>query len=655
VRRAARGSSIAAAALAALLGACGAAPPRPRAPAAIGPRCYDLPGASRYSLRVRGDHLYWIERTVEYDYAGDSVSATRLVALDRATGHAAVIAAGADAPYRLLDDGGVLFRRDGAIVLWRPAGGGRIVSPRDLAVAHFELAPDQASVVAVGDDRGERAAYALRVDGVGGARRLGAFDDLYAVTATDALLGTGGTALFRAPLDGGPVVPVATLTTSHIADVVDGWLVHYEEDRFLARPLATPDAAHDTVVLPPPGGWYYTQAPDHLFVKRVDGPRARAARIEGGTLRALPTLIGGPAIVAAEPIDAGVVALVAFDTDHSGTADDTRDEIDVCTLPATGDVTLPARQVPRRLAAGEAALAALAAQAGLRWRVYEDAPGPLTVELSAATPAGGDLAAARAQVQALAAQVVAALGDPEIRVIEVWADGRTASSFTDGDTHRRVVTAGLGRATLAEPRERDLIIEASAVARADDKITCSGTVTNPGPRPLAGATARCQDSGAAPPIAIAPDPLPPGATGHFQAEQPALPEVAPLVWFSARGAPLLTLRAADQAEHRTMYDAAVIARDRSRLTLWTWTLDDGDAGPGAPAQITVDVDAPAGFADFSGTAQEVAATAAFAALAPAARAALGAAPTTPVRLRIALGDDSVLDYDGAALHGPHPR
>ncbi len=106
-----------------------------------------------------------------------------------------------------------------------------------------------------------------------------------------------------------------------------------------------------------------------------------------------------------------------------------------------------------------------------------------------------------------------------------------------------------------------------------------------------------------------------------------------------------------QAAQRTIYDAAVIARDRSRLTLWTWARE-GDADA---ARIVVDVDAPAGFGDFSDSAREVAATAAWAALAPALRTALDAAPDVPVILRIALGGDRVVDYDGATLGSPHER
>ncbi|MCE9576598.1 MAG: hypothetical protein K8W52_25850 [Deltaproteobacteria bacterium] len=636
--------------LCALVAACGATAARPAPPRTVAARCYDLPGASRYSLRLRGQTAYWIERSVDYDYVGDSGLATRLVAFDRASGRATTIATGIDAPFRLLDDGGVLFRRDGAVVLWRAAGGGRVVTPRGLSVSHFELAPDQRSIVALASDATNQGLVALRLDGVGGPRWLGAFDALYAVTAEGALA-LRGDALMRAPQDGGPPLTITELPATHVADVINGWIVHYDEERFLARPLATPDATHDITVVGAPGGWLYTLAPDHVFVKRPDGDRMRAARIEGGALRPLPSILGGAAIIGAEPIPGGVLALVAHDTDHSGAADDDRDEVDVCTLAANGDLTLPTRHLPRRLAGAEAQLAAIAAGAGATWRVFEDAPGPLTVELAHTTAIGADLAAARAAVRAHAAALTQALGDDEVRIMETWSDGRTATSYTDGETHRRVTTAGIGRATLADPGEHDLDVLSATATRADGLVTCEGTVVNRGHAPLAGAVAMCLDQPSAQPIAIAPDPLPPGATGHFAGRLTDVADADATVWFAARGAPLLVVREDEQAHHRALYDAAVIARDRSRLTLWTWTRD----GDGEDDKVVVDVDAPGGFADFSASAQEVAATAAWNELAAVARSATDAGPEVPVILRIALGGDSVIDYDGTTLGSPHDR
>ena len=90
--------------------------------------------------------------------------------------------------------------------------------------------------------------------------------------------------------------------------------------------------------------------------------------------------------------------------------------------------------------------------------------------------------------------------------------------------------------------------------------------------------------------------------------------------------------------------AFAAAYDRSRLTLWSWQADGG--------AITADLEPPSGFADFSSTAQEVAATAAFDALAHPLRTALGAAADAPVTLHIHLADGRIIDYDGEALHAP---
>ena len=67
--------------------------------------------------------------------------------------------------------------------------------------------------------------------------------------------------------------------------------------------------------------------------------------------------------------------------------------------------------------------------------------------------------------------------------------------------------------------------------------------------------------------------------------------------------------------------------------------------------VTAELDPPTGFGDFSNAAQEVAATAAFDALAEPLRAATAAGPTAPVTLRIHLDDGQIMDYDGA-LHAP---
>ncbi len=141
-------------------------------------------------------------------------------------------------------------------------------------------------------------------------------------------------------------------------------------------------------------------------------------------------------------------------------------------------------------------------------------------------------------MRAHAAALVAAVGDAEVRVMEAWSDGRTATSYTDADTHRRVTTAGIGHATLADPAEYDLDVRAATATRTDDGVTCEGTVVNRGPAALAGAVAMCLDQWSSPAVAISPDPLPPGATGRFAGVIDAPTDASPSVWFGARrGAP----------------------------------------------------------------------------------------------------------------------
>ena len=634
------------AAIAAWAGACGAPGAHPEGPRAGAlPRCYDLPGAPRFSLRVGPDGAaYWIEHVVTYEYDGNSRGSDRLVRMDRATGATSLVAVDVAAPFRLLHDGRILYKstaNGSSIVLDAPAGGTRTLTPSDVDVSHFEITPDEKTIVFAAARDGGKAIYAVPTDG-GAARWLADADEVYTADATTAIVARDKDVL-RVPLAGGTPTTIASFDHTQPYDVIAGYIIHYDDKHFWARPISGGDA-DDRLVLGPPGGWQMTGAPDHVFLTKHDGARGVAERIEGASARSLPSVEGGLVLDGAEPIDGAVLALVAQDTDHDGNPDGARDEVDVCELPATGAVRLPVRHVPRRLAPGEAKLDAIAKAEHATWQVIEDAPGPMTVELHVAAKGGDDLAAMRARVREAAAPILAALGDPELRVDLLYADGRRATSYTDELQHRRVNAAGIGEVVIGDAGDYDLEVMRYLIVR-DDKqkqITCSGEIKNRTARALS-AVAECAAGQTAQPVAVTPDPLPPGAIGLYAGSLPDVPDAELTTSFRDGAAPLLAFDDSSLEGRTRLYAAAARAYDRSQLTLWSWHVDDG--------AVTADVDPPTGFADFSNAAQEVAATAAFDALAAPLRVVAKVPDSAPVTLRIHLADGEVMDYDGQ-LHAP---
>jgi hypothetical protein len=629
-----------------VIAGCGAQAVRTNAPRSGAlPRCYDLPGAARYSLRIGPDGAaYWIERAVSYDFDGNSHGVDRLVRMDRATGATSVLASGVAAPIRLLRDGRILYKQAGdvsTIVLYVPAGGTRTLTPYDVDVSHFEVTPDERTVVFAAQGRGGKAIYAASLD-EGAPRWLADADEIYAADATSAIVARGKVVM-RVPLAGGAPTTIAQFDKTEPYDAIGGYIVHYDETHFYARPIA---GGQDRLVLGPPGGWQMTGAPDHVFLTRRDGAQGVALRIEGATTRELPRLAGGVALDGAEPVDGEILGLVAQDTDHDGAPDDARDEVDVCELPTRGTAQVPLRHVPKRVAAGEAKLDAVAKQARATWQVIEDPPGPMTVDLHVDARAGDQLAPLRARIRALAGPVIAALGDPELRVELIFADGRRAASFTDDVLHRRVSVAGIGEAVVSEPGEYDLEVMRSLVVR-DDKqqqILCSGEVKNRSDHAIAGAVADCVAGRTDEPVTITPDPLPPGGVGLYAGNQPDVPDADLAITYRAGVTPLLALDDKNEEEQKKLYVAAAAAYDRSQLTLWSWRVEDGT--------VTAELDPPSGFADFSNAAQEVAATAAFDALASPLRSATGAGASAPVTIRIHLADGEIREYDADGLHAP---
>jgi hypothetical protein len=627
--------------VAAACGAPGGHSQRPRAGAL--PRCYDLPGAPRYSLRVGADGAaYWIEHVVTYDYDGNSKGRDRLVRMDRTTGATSIVATDVAAPFRLLRDGRILYKATGdnsSIVLLVPAGGSRTLTPSDVDVSHFEVTHDEKTVVFAASSSTGKAIYAAELGG-GTARWLADADEVFAADQTTAIVARDKTVM-RVPLEGGASTTIATFEKSQPYDVIGGYVVHYDETHFWARPLT---GGEDRLVLGPPGGWQMTGAPDHIFLTKHDGAKGLATRIEGASARPLPELGGGLVLDGAEPVDGEILALVAQDTDHSGSPDDARDEVDVCELPTAGAVSLPARHVPRRVAGGEAKLDAIAKEAKATWQVVEDAPGPMTVELHLGAKGGDDLAAMRAKVRAAAGPIIAALGDPELRVDLLYTDGRRATSYTDEAQHRRISAAGIGEVVLGDAGDYDLEVMRYLIVR-DDKqkqITCSGEVKNRTSHPLR-AVADCAAGQTTQPVSVTPDPLPPGAIGLYAGSLPDAPDGDLATSFRDGGTPLLAFDDSSLDGRTKLYAAAAQAYDRSQLTLWSWRVDDG--------AITADVDPPSGFADFSNTAQEVAATAAYDALAAPLRTVGGVTASAPVTLRIHLADGQIMEYDGQ-LHAP---
>jgi hypothetical protein len=123
-----------------------------------------------------------------------------------------------------------------------------------------------------------------------------------------------------------------------------------------------------------------------------------------------------------------------------------------------------------------------------------------------------------------------------------------------------------------------------------------------------------------------------------------VPDADLAITYRAGVRPLLALDDKNEETQKKLYAAAAAAYDRSQLTLWSWRVEDG--------AVTAELDPPSGFGDFSNAAQEVAATAAFDALASPLRVATGAGASAPVTIRIHLADGQIMEYDADGLHAP---
>ena len=471
-----------------------------------------------------------------YDYDGNSSRVSSgWSAWTSATGAAATIVTGVGAPFRLLGGGRIIYRQPSDDGVERgPVAAGRRDPDADPARPRRQPLRDHAR-------RADR-----RVPGPGRGRTAVRLDASALVWRPSDRCGwpTPTTRSSTAEADGAGAAgrrPATTWPREGAARGRQGagppacapGRAAARTRRRAGRPPVADPLRRDPLLRPadgrrarssssigPPGGWRMTGAPDHVFLSRRKGTAPRALRIEGATTRATPAVLGGPELDGASPAPGGgFVALVAQDTDNDGTTEDERDEVDVCRLPAAGEVRVPVRHVPRRIAGAEARLAALAHAAGAaRWSVIEDPPGPMTVQADLREPTAATTSARlRARVRDLAR--------------DHRRDGRRPRGAGRAGLRRRPPRRQLHRRPPPPPdqrrRRRPRGGERAVGVRPRDRQGDGGAgregqrhLRRRGPQPQRPAawpgSPRTASTGAAASWRWCPDPLPPGGARHLR-------------------------------------------------------------------------------------------------------------------------------------------
>lgn len=602
-----------------LAAACARPAAPPAAPATTATAtCLDLPGTYRWSLRLApgGDALYWVERVSRYGYA-DGFATYRLVRWDLA-GAPISIGEGLAPPFRILADGRILALSEGGLIVW-DRGEQALVSPDGPTIDHVEVLGDQRSVVYLAAGWAMHQPLARTV-----GRRLSAAEDLLGVAGAVVYLRFGGR-VFGLDTGTGVMTPAPVIDGEPIA--VHGGAVIADRGDALT---ATPFAGGPAVVVAEGAQWRTVYTPDGVFARRAVDDRHELAVLSGAPRPPLPTVTGAFDVTnAAALADGRTALLVVHDTDRDGEVS-FADESDVCFVPAgVAEVAIERRDVPRRHAAAASGIDAAVARhvPGGRWRLVGAGGLPRVVVVSPTRLPPAD--ARRAVVTALAAEIVAAIGDDAYDVELVDVEGRRVLSEWQAWQRRRITFAGVGAALAAAPDEAGVVVTVTRrETLPDGKVACEGTMTarDATYRDL---TIRCVEGAA--PLWLDDDELAPGETAAF----------AGVIDAPAGAAPTFLVHHTDDHEVPVFFDAAQLALqqarvgvveevvDRTGLALVRWGVE-GDL-------FVIDLAGPDGFSGFSHVARAAAAGTAHDLLAPVATSAFEAPAGLAVWLRIAEG------------------
>ncbi len=611
--------ALAACALAAACARPAAPPAAPATTTTATATCLDLPGTYRTSLRASpdGQALYWVERVSRYGYTA-GFSTHRLVRWPL-TGEPVTIGEGLAAPFRVLDDGRIVALSADGVVVW-DRGEQALVSPAGPTVDHLELLGDQRGVVYLAGEWAMLQPLARAL-----SRRLSAAEDLIGVDGAVVYVRRDGRVV---GLDTATGVETLVPAVEGVPVAVHGGVVIADRGDALT---ATPVGGGATTVVAEGDAWRTIYSPEGVFARREVGARHEHARLTGLTSRPPPAVTGAFAVYGATTLADGRIALlVVHDTDRDGESS-IADEADVCLVPpGTTEVAITGRDVPRRHAAATAAIDAAVARhvPGAIWSFdgADDLPRLQVISLTR-LPAPD---ARRAVVTALAAEIVAAIGDDAYDVELVDAEGRRALSEWQGWPRRRVAFAGVGVGLVATADQADVLVTLSRRERAaDGKVTCEGTMTAR-TATFRDLTIRCVDGGA--PLRLADRELAPGETAAFAGVVDAPPgaELALEVHHTDDHETPIVFETGELAIQTTVTHLAEEVVDRTGLVLSGWGVE-GEL-------LVIDLAGPTGFSGFSHVARAAAAGTAHDLLAPAATTTLDAPAGLVVWLRISEGD-----------------
>ena len=606
--------------------ACTRTAPAPARPAVTG--CLALPGAHRYNLRLAPDgrSLYWTEWTSYHGYENSwPRSVLARWPLDAPADAAGVVTEQIDGLFRVLADGRVVgLRGDSGVVVWGRDGASLVSMAGEMD--HLEVLDDKTAIYAINGGLWVQPLHRAA------ARLLALADELLGVDGGAAIAIRDG-AVVRIDVATGaervlPAPPGAVLKAfpGAIVSSTEQGLALQRDGR----------AAVDTLLTG--SDWSTRPGPDAVRAWRKATAAGGAAHLEiaqntAARLDRVPAITGADGVEGVVRLPDGRTAyLVAQDTDRDGDLDG-EDETDLCLAPAGATTfAVPPRRVPRRLAAAEPAIERTAQALGATgWTAI----GLLELPLVRFTgvPHRADQQARWRDARTAAAAVVAATGDPSLRIEIDYADGRKASSAWWAMAHRRTAMAGIGGVMAPDPADYDVVVDELALSRGDgDEITCAGWLTNQTDRPLVDVEVDCVDGSNDEMVPVYPTTLRPGGRGRFSGTTTAAAgerlEIS--VHQGAGRAVLAHSERGFPARRQRLVDAAVEVHDRTRLRYWDWDELDG----GAVFQVTVD--APDDFGEWSDTAREVAASTAHAVFRRLDRDAFGTSVEAGVPLRLAV-------------------
>jgi hypothetical protein len=601
-------------------------------------RCLDLPGAYRTAVQLapEGDAVYWDEVGWERDALNQLRQTERIVKLDLATGETSTVLAGIGLPFRVLPGGTILARRAdrSTFTVVRPGA-----QPWDLVLADDGgrvtnlLADATGDRIAVGHSSGaielfrlsDRHRVRLPVNGW----LLYLDGDYVGYTHGDDWRISEIAPGLASPRDLGKLPGEAWFTTGRSVFYIAGkelgiWRRGQDVER-LTEEMATI--------------WGYTPA---VMVSLHAVPND-ATLFDRDRRWQLPKLTGGGRYAGAVRLaDGRFLALVAQDTRFDGVISE-RDERDVCVVPATGAVALPARTMPRAYQAHTDAVIAAARALGKADAYAFDVQDERAATLGFHLPGTGGTPAAMLERITELERTLAGVMPPDVQLAIYWEDDRTyARSWWSYRLERRRADAGNRTARVERAGDAAIELRSAKVVIEGGELRCSGALKNATAAPL-NLKVSCGDDW----FQVEPAPLAPGGLGGW------LARVTP-----GAGADLVKLRAHSHdfetmhgdapiwfdadAGRRATAALALAERVRAQTGLvpvaWDWE--------SSTAPVGVTLYAPRGFGDLSDAERATRAVAAQGALAPWIANAAEAPTGTPFAVTIEHGDSRWRLVDG---------